>query len=313
MNPEISIIIPTYNRAEWLPSTLASIQNQTFSRWECIIVDDLSTDQTIELVTKIAENDSRIKVYKRPLDKIKGPNSCRNYGFEKCTGAFVYFFDSDDLLKSDALEKYLYAFKEDVDVVVAPVNKTKYRTGEILSVSKIQSQQLIFDYFKGDVSFYICGPFWRKAFLLKQSELFDEELRNLDDFDFNLRMLYSRPKISYLQEPLVNYQQHESSLKQELKKLNVPEIKSAFAAREKHYQLIKTNSITPLEPIQNLIISFRKELLRLALIEKHDRSFDFYQAVVSEQLKFGKYVGIIRTSFAYLLYKLTGKGYRFLK
>jgi glycosyltransferase involved in cell wall biosynthesis len=98
MNPLISIIIPTYNRAQVISKTLESIIAQTFTDWECIIVDDGSTDNTEEVIDNYIKKDSRFRYFKRPQDRIKGPNSCRNFGFELSKGSWINWFDSDDLL-----------------------------------------------------------------------------------------------------------------------------------------------------------------------------------------------------------------------
>lgn len=77
----ISIIIATYNRAAYIAETLISIQNQTFIDFECIIVDDGSTDNTDEIVYKFEEKDERFQYLKRPSHIIKGANHSRNYGY----------------------------------------------------------------------------------------------------------------------------------------------------------------------------------------------------------------------------------------
>ncbi|MFT5892137.1 MAG: glycosyltransferase involved in cell wall biosynthesis, partial [Dokdonia sp.] len=98
MDVKISIIIPAYNREAIIGETLRSIQKQTFTNWECIVVDDGSSDATFQVVTAFAKADSRIKLHKRPEQLLKGANACRNYGFEMSEGAYVNWFDSDDLM-----------------------------------------------------------------------------------------------------------------------------------------------------------------------------------------------------------------------
>jgi glycosyltransferase involved in cell wall biosynthesis len=107
MIPLISIIIPTFNRAHIIGETLDSIIAQSYTDWECIIVDDGSTDDTEVVIAEYINNDSRFKFYKRPKHREKGPNSCRNFGFEKSKGHLIHWFDSDDLLFNNALELYL--------------------------------------------------------------------------------------------------------------------------------------------------------------------------------------------------------------
>ncbi len=84
----ISIIIPVYNREKLLAFTLDSIINQSYQNWECILVDDCSTDSTFFLMQEYQKKDKRIKAFKRPLSLRKGANSCRNYGFLQASGSY---------------------------------------------------------------------------------------------------------------------------------------------------------------------------------------------------------------------------------
>ncbi len=115
----VSIIIPNYNRANLIGETLESIQNQTYSNWECIIVDDGSTDNSEEIIKEYFAQDERFSLYKRPKDYPKGANACRNIGLTKLKGEYVIFFDSDDLMLENHLEvKVKYLESDDYDFVV---------------------------------------------------------------------------------------------------------------------------------------------------------------------------------------------------
>lgn len=100
----VSIIIPTYNRAALIAETLDSIIRQTYDNWECIIVDDGSSDDTEALVGKYQLRDKRIKYANRPSTLKKGANACRNYGLSLSEGEYVNWFDSDDLMLPKKLE-----------------------------------------------------------------------------------------------------------------------------------------------------------------------------------------------------------------
>jgi len=102
----ISILMPIYNRENLIIETLRSIVSQTYQDWECIIVDDGSTDATKKVVTQFIENDARFKLISRPHTYQKGPSSCRNFAFEISQGEYIQFFDSDDIMhKNHLLEK----------------------------------------------------------------------------------------------------------------------------------------------------------------------------------------------------------------
>ena len=96
-NPLVSIIIPTYNRAHIIHETLDSVLSQSYTNWKCIVVDDGSTDTTEEVLKSYVKKDARFQYNKRPIDRKKGANACRNYGLDLAKGAYIVFFDSDDV------------------------------------------------------------------------------------------------------------------------------------------------------------------------------------------------------------------------
>ena len=96
--PLVSIIIPIYNRESLVTPTMKSIISQTYLNWECILVDDGSTDNTINILNEFSKQDSRIKVFNRPHSMLKGANACRNLGLDNSSGKYVIFFDSDDIM-----------------------------------------------------------------------------------------------------------------------------------------------------------------------------------------------------------------------
>lgn len=313
MNKLITIIIPVFNREKWINATLNSIQSQTYTHFECIIVDDGSTDKTEEMVLSFSNADKRFQFFKRPENRTKGPNSCRNFGLEKSKGEFIQWFDSDDFLFENALETYLNNFDEATDVVIAKLERIEYETGRNFGSNIIFSENLIDDYFTGNVSFYVCGPMWKKSFLVQQPELFDESIQNLDDWDFNLRMIYANPRIKFLDQVLIRYFQHENSLKRELKKLNKAEIDSAFRARSKQLELLKKNGLMSVKRSKTIILGFRKEMLRIALLKRHPQSFYFLKEILLLQFQLNYFKGIIKILAGYFLFKTFKSGYKLLK
>lgn len=94
MKPLISIISPSFNMASFIDVTIKSVQNQTFTNWEWFIIDDCSTDNTVELIKKYTINDERIKLIE--LEKNQGPAIARNKGIELAAGKYITFIDTDD-------------------------------------------------------------------------------------------------------------------------------------------------------------------------------------------------------------------------
>ncbi|QYS90674.1 glycosyltransferase family 2 protein [Flavobacterium covae] len=96
-----SVIIPLYNKENYIYNTLISVINQTYTYFEIIIVNDGSTDKSLEIVKNI--NDSRIKIFEQ---NNKGVSSARNLGIKNATGSLIAFLDADDLWKKIIWKKY---------------------------------------------------------------------------------------------------------------------------------------------------------------------------------------------------------------
>ncbi len=310
MKPLISIIIPTYNRANLISETLESILTQTYTNWECIIVDDGSTDETKKVVEEYIKKSNRFQYHHRLVNTIKGANACRNYGFELSKGEYIKWFDSDDIMYPSMLEKQIYSFVEKVEVSVCKLNYFDFEQGVSRKENKIFSNYLIEDYIIGKVTFYISGPLWKRNFIEKQTDLFDESITNLDDWDFNLRMLYQEPSIVYLEEPLIQYRIHETSLSHQINKLNLLEIKSEFRAREKHLRLLKTNKLANPKILQNYIKDRYRFILREALLLNDMEKFYYLRMLFISQIKNLDFGGFIKTIFGFTIFSVFNKGYK---
>jgi glycosyltransferase involved in cell wall biosynthesis len=313
MIPLVSIIIPTYNRSDLIEETLDSILAQTYINWECIIVDDGSTDATGKVINEYIKRDNRFQYYSRPIDTIKGANACRNYGFELSKGVYIKWFDSDDVMLPNLLEKQILSFNNDVDVSVCKLIYYDFNLGISIKENAIFSKYLIEDYFTGKIAFYISGPLWKRRFLENQTDLFDVSITNLDDWDFNLRMLYQKPKIVYLEEALIKYRIHETSLSQEINKLNFDELQSEFRAREKHLKLLKTNKLTNPRILENFIKDRYKFILREALLLNDKKKIHYLRMLSISQLQAFDFRGFIKTIFGFTIFSFFNKGYKLLK
>lgn len=109
MNDLVSIIMPSYNTAKYIEDSVKSVINQTYTKWELIIVDDCSTDDT-DLIIKPYLEDKRIKYLKN--EKNSGAAVSRNYALREAQGKWIAFLDSDDLWHPEKLEQQI-AFMEE--------------------------------------------------------------------------------------------------------------------------------------------------------------------------------------------------------
>lgn len=101
-NPLVSILIPTFNSENFISEAIRSVQNQTYTNWEIIVVDDCSTDATLSLIVELALKDSRIHYSK--LDVNSGTGAARNLALAAAKGQYIAFLDADDLWKPNKLE-----------------------------------------------------------------------------------------------------------------------------------------------------------------------------------------------------------------
>src|SRR6266702_3975910 len=109
MSPEVTVIIPHYNRASLLAETINSVKKQTYNSWEIIVVDDGSDSEELELLEKY--KDYNIHLYYRDSYP-KGSSHCRNIGIKKAKGQFILFLDSDDLLAPWSIETRVKSFAD---------------------------------------------------------------------------------------------------------------------------------------------------------------------------------------------------------
>lgn len=109
MNDLVSILIPTYNTEKFIRLTIESAQNQTYTNWEMILVDDASTDNTVAIIEEFVKKDSRIKLFKLPENR--GNGFARNAALEKATGKYIAYLDADDLWFPSKLEKQIHFLK----------------------------------------------------------------------------------------------------------------------------------------------------------------------------------------------------------
>ena len=217
-SPEISIIIPLFNRKELIKETLESLLPQTFQNWECIIVDDHSADNGIAIVKEFSKADSRFRWYLRPEKLKKGANSCRNYGLEMARGKFIYWLDSDDIAHPELLEKsmkYIEEYKFDYCRFSREIFFGNFKNQfdkvennenpEILKFSPILLENML----TNKLEFNTCNVLWRKASL--KNEKFNEEIVYADEWEFYSRLLIKKLKGVSIHQTLIYGRKHTLS------------------------------------------------------------------------------------------------------
>lgn len=211
--PLVSIIIPVYNSSKYLRETLDSIKNQNYKNWECIIVDDESTDNSVEIINIFLIEDKRFKLFERPSYMIKGGNSCRNYGFENSKGEFINWFDSDDVMLENFISDKMNVFNKETEIVIS----SGYFVNEFLENKKVmklfQTDNLYESYFLWKLRIITNSVLFRRTFLPK-NELFLPFLKKGQEFDLFTRIFIGLKPFQYiiLERQLFLYRSSRNSI-----------------------------------------------------------------------------------------------------
>jgi glycosyltransferase involved in cell wall biosynthesis len=202
--PLVSIIIPTYNRAHLIGETLDSVIAQTYQNWECIIVDDGSSDNTDEVIGEYTKKDTRFKYYHRPEEHLPGGNGARNYGFKMSQGEYVNWFDSDDLMLPDKLRVQSKVLDNDnnVDVVFSDsaIFQNENNKIKIIKEYKIITNNFITDYVLRKLNAQTGTALWKKNILLYFK--YNEFLKQSQDHDYYSRVFSKCPNIKIVNKEL---------------------------------------------------------------------------------------------------------------
>jgi glycosyltransferase involved in cell wall biosynthesis len=192
--PQVSVIVPVYNTAPYLTIALDSITSQSFREIEIIIVDDGSTDESLNIARRYAHEDARVIVL---TQENKGQGAARNAGLEVARGEYVYFFDSDDILKPGALQRLyttsqrnkldLCLFSGSVvydrpDYAVIRKNQEKYNLREGY-YEGVYDGQTLYNLLIRNNDHCASAPllFIRKDYLIKKNIVFVEDIIHEDE------------------------------------------------------------------------------------------------------------------------------------
>lgn len=204
--PLISVVMPTYNRIDLLPRAIESILNQTVSDFEFIIVDDGSTDNSVQLIQAYQSSDSRIRLIQNKQNC--GIACARNIGMDAARGKYLAIMDSDDYSEPNRLEKSLAFFKKHPDYTA--VNSIYYEMGREAKGPNNwvppKRWEIIFNF----ANYYTNLAMFDLEFARKHQLRYDESLISAEDYDFWSRMWLAGGKLGMINEPLLRLRRHSS-------------------------------------------------------------------------------------------------------
>ena len=206
---EISIIVPVYNVEPYLSRCLDSILNQTFTAFECILVDDCSLDNSPAVCDEYARKDKRIRVIHNPQNK--GSSLSRQIGLKQAVGDYILFVDSDDWIENKMIEEmYTKATNDNLDMICCDFyeehfnkivsNHASDKTDKITLIKKLLALVIPPSLFSRIVkkSIYTSVSFPQASFA--------------EDWVITLQLLYFTNRIDYIEKPYYHYCYNPNSL-----------------------------------------------------------------------------------------------------
>ena len=301
----ISIIIPCYNRASLIGETLDSIIIQSYKNWECIVVDDGSSDYTLELVSLYCEKDSRIKYLKRPNNRKKGANTCRNYGFEQSKGEYIQWFDSDDLMVPNfLLSKISVLEKSNADYVISKTQN--FQDPNVDHVINENENYYQFDKFEVNGFNYVSQRInWLTPDLMIRRKLaikiiFNTKMNSSQEYNFFSKLTCINNNAVVIDEFLTLRRVHDDSIRARFN--NDPD-----KEKEVLYNMLETwKEVSNLLPGSHVEKFFLDRLLKLNTSENPD--IVSVTAVYKELKTQGRSKAAIYMRLYLYLNKLIGKG-----
>jgi glycosyltransferase involved in cell wall biosynthesis len=251
--PLVSVIVPTHNYGKLISETLNSLQRQTLADWECIVVDDGSTDDTSEVVARFTEHEPRLRYL---LQENQRQAVAKNTGLTDARGKYVQFLDADDLIESHKLERQVAYLEEhpEVDIVYGDVryfrtpnpDERLYSMGEdnLPWMSKVSGEgKEVLDNLVRNNIMVINSPLIRRS-IFGEVGLFDARLPPAEDWDYWLRCAAGGKRFQFfdMQDTMALVRIHSGSSSQN----RVQMYKVTLLIRKKLATLIKDPQILTL-------------------------------------------------------------------
>jgi glycosyltransferase involved in cell wall biosynthesis len=232
---KVSIIIPVFNRAQLLERALNSCISQTYSNLEIIIVDDGSTDNTVEVIRQMQEKDARIKLFENKSNN--GPARARNVGLNSAKGDLITFLDSDDYLMPTKISQAVNAFSgSDIDMFMSVYKRLKPAHTEKVYTNISPAKNIFREFLLKKFRWSMIVPVWRSNFLKIKVGSFNEQLRLGEDFEFHFRAVLASPRIHYSESCLTIIDDTQSltdpfKIRKKSKRINFVNVRSLVLSR----------------------------------------------------------------------------------
>ena len=214
--PLVSVVIPAYNAEKTLRPMLDCVLRQTWENLQVILVDDGSTDGTLELARNAAEQDARLTVVSGGN---RGISATRNAGLALCRGKYIRFADADDTMPADSIERMVRrAEADDADLVIGGYNEyfgNQHRFRNLAGRNDTVPCDGMMDHLCSHANSYFYGVLWNKLFVREKAEAagcrFQEGLTWGEDFAYVMDYLAVTERVAFMEDALYDYRRSAGS------------------------------------------------------------------------------------------------------
>jgi len=300
MNEKVSIIIPSFNYGHFLDETLFSICQMNYQNWEVLVIDDGSTDNTEQIVCKLARKDKRILYFKQNR---QGVSKARNEGLKYASGKYIQFLDADDFLSEGKL-KFQVEFMEtnpDIDISYTDSHYFKSSNPNIwypdfslegnvwMPVLCGDEQKTLKSLINSNFA-VISSPLIKRVFLEKEGVCFDDESAHAEDWRFWCSCAFKSAKIVFFnhQRAYTLIRVHDQSASQQTDQMRFGElelrnwikeqIQTLKISNNQRQILSKFNEIRKIELIRHMI--FTGSIFEFEYIQKFSKYTDWKTVLV---------------------------------
>lgn len=243
MNPKISVCIPVYNVENYIGKCLESVLSQSFQDFEIVVVNDSTPDKSMDIVSRYAQGDSRIRIFNNPHNM--GLMWTRRESYVNAIGDYICFLDSDDTLPKDSLNSLYNAIEQTKsDMVCGQIAYISAQQTSLTSYPNMLSYgddktSAMKSALRWEITHNLCGKIYRRELLQSYNYITYEQVINAEDAILFYQLLNNIKKVSLVKDVVYNYYQYGDSSTNA--KLTEKALNGIFLWQRHRWEIVQSN------------------------------------------------------------------------
>ena len=301
---KLSVIIPCYNIALYIERTVSSIISQSFNDLEILLINDGSTDNTLDCLKELAEKDSRIQIISQ---ENKGVSSARNAGLAKAQGDWILFVDGDDWIEPEIFSDFLSVDLSSIDILIFGFILHKPHGKNVLYMPPSDVRNIFISYVLGHRLIIPC-MFFRRSLIVENSLHFDEQTYYGEDKEFMMKALLLSHGVLNIQKIEYHYDMTRNSSATNQSKYNERQLTLLFAIDRvvnfvsRYGNAEEQEAIAVHNAINTLYVY--KRYLRLATSEQRNKYDSMFLGRIESAFKISPHISKNRYIVLFYLLKI---------